>query len=538
MIHGAVGFPAALPFSPPLSCFLDVRTGWWHEDTIVTRFKKLYGYKCYLSLLIAFLLVMQTGNSLWAETVASQLSSDNFVSRPNLVNLMPFLRGLEAEKASNNQDTCLRDMTCLYRDDLPGLIGYVAISAPAIAQSVAELNGAEAGFEESRWAFAPTPSVTVDSALEKNGDDLSFNLDQPLWTGGQLTANLDRSRAQVDYARANVRGVQFQLAQNTIETYGSWLSAWLRYQAWLEGVRAHDDLVDLVKRRVEGGASGRNELLLAQNRRANMQTEVISTQASRDLALAQLEQLLGLRPNETAMTMQVANAWTLPNEISSATEHALEISPFVKQAADELAIVRSSDRAVRAGVMPTLSLHYQYLKEDVFSSHSIHSSTLSLRLSSNFGPGLSRLAQRDQSVAAIRAAEEGLAGIRRDVLEQIWSTFALLQNAQQRSIALEGLVVGSEELFSSYERQFRSGRRSWMDVMNSAREVADNRATLADARATEVTTSWKLALFLYGLEALVAGDTVTSDGLHNQGIQEMATIKLTDQCETNSEVLR
>lgn len=457
----------------------------------------------YLSLFLLSLLIVVSAPALAKELRPQEQPAPE----SERTDLMPFLRGLEKVPPANGPSSCLQKMSCSYSEDLVGLIAYAAVSSPSVAQSAAELTGAEAGFEQSRWAFAPTPSVSVDNALNRSADDVALNMDQPLWTGGQLTANLDKSRSQVDYARANVRVTQFQLAQTTIETYGNWLSAWLRYQAWEEGVRAHDELVALVGRRVEGGASGQNELLLAQNRRESVQSEVISTQASRALALAQMEQLLGQRPNEAAMTKRAAHPRDISKEITALTaltDQSLQINPFVKRALHNLAIAEANHRSVKAGIMPTLSLRYQYLMEDAFTGNSDNTSTLMFRLSSNFGPGLSKMAQRDQSTAEIKAAKEALASVRRDVLEQIWSTYTLLQNAERRITTLERLAGGSEDLFDSYKRQFRSGKRSWVDVMNSAQEVANITSMLADARATRVTTSWKLALYLQGLDALLA----------------------------------
>ena len=436
---------------------------------------------------------------------------------PLLVKFLPVLEGLpDYPLTTAPEGTCLDTLDCPFGASLLELIRYAAVSSPEIARSVAELRRAEAGFREARWGFGPIPEVYVDHDFEDDADNLVLGIDQPLWTGGKLSAALESARQRVVSAQYAVKSAQFQVAQQLIEVYGDWLSAWYRFEAWEEGVAAHDDLVSLVRRRVDGGASGLSELQLAENRRSNIITEVIGARAARELALTRLEQLLGQRPKDADMVAVLASPYAGVLETPIDLKRALAGHPSLLRAGSELAVAESEAKGSRAGIYPTLALRYEYQRQNAFTGDATGDSITSLRFTSNFGSGLSKLARIDQADAGVAVAEEACIGLRRAVVEQLGSTRALLETALLRTRTLEPMVVGSEEIFQAYQRQFSSGRRSWMDVMNSAREVADNKATLADARATLVMTSWKLALYAFGLDNLggSAGQE-TVDGRRN-----------------------
>jgi len=68
--------------------------------------------------------------------------------------------------------------------------------------------------------------------------------------------------------------------------------------------------------------------------------------------------------------------------------------------------------------------------------------------------------------------------------------------------SVQASLVSAKELSESYDRQFLAGRKSWLDVMNSARELAQTETLLADLVSTQVIVTWRLALTAGGIEAV------------------------------------
>jgi len=78
------------------------------------------------------------------------------------------------------------------------------------------------------------------------------------------------------------------------------------------------------------------------------------------------------------------------------------------------------------------------------------------------------------------------------VREQLRSDLALVESFELRLQALEIATQTAEDVYLSYERQFLTGRKSWLDVMNSARDLQQARLQLADVTAGRLTLGWRL----------------------------------------------
>lgn len=86
----------------------------------------------------------------------------------------------------------------------------------------------------------------------------------------------------------------------------------------------------------------------------------------------------------------------------------------------------------------------------------------------------------------------------------IQSDYALLQSFQTRINALEESLETAIKVSDSYNRQFLVGRKSWLDVMNTARDLIIIETQLVDAKSAEVVVSWRLYITALGLDAALA----------------------------------
>ncbi len=94
---------------------------------------------------------------------------------------------------------------------LEALINDAVETHPTVRAQMASASAADLGIEIARWQFYPTPSITAEglktSAKDPiyQGDDhsISLSIEQPLWTGGRLTASLDQANAEGESWSAN-----------------------------------------------------------------------------------------------------------------------------------------------------------------------------------------------------------------------------------------------------------------------------------------------------------------------------------------------
>ena len=111
---------------------------------------------------------------------------------------------------------------------------------------------------------------------------------------------------------------------------------------------------------------------------------------------------------------------------------------------------------------------------------------------SQFGAGLSSFS----GIAQAREAVSSALALRRSeelaLREQVRSDLATLDSYALRRPALEEALRTAEQVYASYERQFLTGGKSWLDVMNSARDLQGAQLQVAEVIAGQLSVEWRL----------------------------------------------
>ena len=132
---------------------------------------------------------------------------------------------------------------------------------PSTQSQRAQVASAMAGVESARWQFYPTPSVSLENAATRSTDALyqgdqrvtTLRLQQPLYTGGRLSAGADKAQASLAQSQAALEETRMQLALRVLQSYGDWLAAHLKTQASQKSAKTHARLRDQVQRRITEG---------------------------------------------------------------------------------------------------------------------------------------------------------------------------------------------------------------------------------------------------------------------------------------------
>ena len=118
---------------------------------------------------------------------------------------------------------------------------------------------------------------------------------------------------------------------------------------------------------------------------------------------------------------------------------------------------------------------------------------------SQLGAGLSSFSGVSEARESLGAAIAFRDGSELMIREQIRSDLALVESFDLRLKALDVATKTAQDVYESYESQFLTGRKSWLDVMNSARDLQQERLQLADVTAGRLTLGWRLFVQLNSL---------------------------------------
>lgn len=396
---------------------------------------------------------------------------------------------------------------------LEQLISLALLSHPAIQAQQAQERVAKASVDNATWQFYPTPSIAIESAHTSASDSSyagdsavsTLRLQQPLWAGGRLTAGKEKADAGVLASRASLEEVRQQLALRVVQTYGDWLAAHLKTQAYDKSMATHVRLRDQVKRRIEQGVSAESDLILAVSRLKSVAADISVVRAQQDAALARLGQLLGRPIDAPVLSAAVAAPRPVNSGLQTLLDLALSINPVIQKAQAQARMQESVIAERRADLSPEVYLRAERQYGNYTYSNAAPENRLFIGLNSRFGAGLSSLSNVEGARSQYQAALAEVEVQSRAVSEQVLTDHALATSSESRLVALGDSLKAAEQVSESYDRQFLAGRKTWLDVMNAARELAQTEVLLADIKATQVIVTWRLAIYTQGLVAVVGG---------------------------------
>jgi adhesin transport system outer membrane protein len=123
-------------------------------------------------------------------------------------------------------------------------------------------------------------------------------------------------------------------------------------------------------------------------------------------------------------------------------------------------------------------------------------------LSTQLGAGLSLMSNIKAAQAKSLAAQEEVQIQTLAVTEQVLTDHAQALRLAEQTKVLESALMSQEQVMFSHNRQFLAGRKSWTEVLNATRELAQAQAQLSDVKANHIAVSWRLALFVRGLDVV------------------------------------
>jgi adhesin transport system outer membrane protein len=392
------------------------------------------------------------------------------------------------------------------------LISQALVSHPSAQVQQALAQAAQTGVDSARWQFYPTPSIAIEKSRASAADPSyqgdsrvsTLRLQQPLWTGGRLTAGLDKAQAGLAASQAALEEVRQQLALRVVQAYGDWLAAHLKNLANEKSLATHTRLRDQVRRRISEGLSAQSDLTLALARLETLAADMSVAHAQQDIALSRLGQLLG----RYVSSAELGTTFAMPRRIDAGLQTLLDmarsVSPVVQKVQAQARVQEATLAERRSELSPEVYLRAERQYGNYSFANAAPETRLFIGLNSRFGAGLSNLSNVEGASLQLQAAQAEVAVQSRNVNEQILADHALAASAGERLTAINASLKAAQDVSESYDRQFLAGRKSWLDVMNAARELAQTEGMLADIESTQVVVTWRLAIFTQGLAAVLS----------------------------------
>ncbi len=358
---------------------------------------------------------------------------------------------------------------------------------PSVALRIAEQSSSEYGLEGARWQR--WPGVSLSSSRGPFGNTLTeVQFEQPLWTGGRITANVNAAEARLEAARSSVAEARQLIVERAVNAFADAL----RLQERLAGAQAaiadYEQLTAMIDRRVAGGVSPRNDGTSVRARLQQTRSEQLQMLLQLNNARAELEVLVGRRFGELAQPLMPRLGLATLDE---ALDASLASAPQLGRLSAEERAAEETIAAARSKLSPALSIRYNKL----FGGGTLYASDqVFVGVSFQPGSGLSSMSAISEAESRRTGAMHSRETARRDIVDRVRSLWNLAESSRGEVAVLHELVRSTQQVYESCLRQFPVGRRTWLEVLLARRDATQAQYALSDARWSGFASVLKLEL--------------------------------------------
>lgn len=376
---------------------------------------------------------------------------------------------------------------------LPAALNSALQLHPSLASQQALVRSKEANAESARAARYPTLGGSIGSGQtygHSGARTTTVSARQTLWAFGRIDSAITYADRDTQAQQASTWAIRRELLEQTAVAYANVQGVRERLAVAEQSVTRHLELQQQIQRRAEGGLASPVDVSMAQARL--LQARAAHATAASDLRTAE-SALLGLTQELVRSDVPVPddNLW-LPND-ETVREQVLIQSAAIKARQATLELAESDVERERTASRPTVYLEAarnQYSGLPNYTS----SNTVNIVISGNMeGLGLVSQNRSRAALERVESARQDLAQQRheqdiqtRQLLDQRDANLALLQGYTQSVAELDGTLA-------SFRRQYESGYKSWLDVLNAVRELAEQQSAQVQARAAWRASSLRLA---------------------------------------------
>jgi len=356
-------------------------------------------------------------------------------------------------------------------------------SYPALSAARSQIRASDSEIEAAKWLRYP--SASVDFVTRQDNLTPELEVIQPLWTGGRITAGIDRANALRTVADATLAETAQDVLLRVSSAYFEIARTSQLQAIYQDSLTEHRRLVQSMERRVAQEVSPRTDLELARARAAQVEQQLGLVVAQHDAAVERMLQLVGDPAFDAGPPPQYS-----PDEHHPAYDNAVALAlgcdPTIKRLEAEVQVAHADQRLSKAAIYPQVGVQFSY---DRFAGSGLG---LSVRAQTN--GGLSPLALADAAAARAEGAEFQVDVAQREIGERVNLDLVENRSALARMESTAAAARSTLDVTDSFLRQFVAGRRTWLDLMNAVREAVEARAALVEVQNSAMASAARLRL--------------------------------------------
>lgn len=382
---------------------------------------------------------------------------------------------------------------------------------PGLAQTKAQADAADARLAEARAGRLPAVTLSGDAArgttdlggffgfgrADVTPRGVALELRQPLFTGGAVSAAIDRARQGRDVALAQVGGAKALLAAQAAEAYVAVLSAREILTLNEAQVRQMSEIANQADLKFKSGETPRTDLSQAQSRLAEARAGLARARGDAARSQAHFVSVVGVEP-------EALESLPAPPPIPLSLDEAMTVA---SQNSPALVAAQAQARAAEAGVryaqaerLPSLALTAtaSSARDRFFPGYRADGVTIGVQGRWTLFSGGLIHGRIDEARAGARGAKSAVDAARAQVREAVIGAWEDVLTARALVEAATDQAAAAESALDNVRNEVRVGQKPTLDLLDAQREALAAQSAGVAARGGAIAAAYRLNALLHG----------------------------------------
>lgn len=382
--------------------------------------------------------------------------------------LIPFNVNAAETKATDGEPEALTLKKCIElafenSKDLQIVSKQVAMKKSALQQAIA-------GFGPTvKYNYSVSEFEESSAKVESNGGSLS--LEQPLYTGGMLTARYQMTKLSYEKALEDERSAKQQTVYGVKQCfYGVWLAE-QRLQITQASYDYMGRLYQQTKRYYDVGTKSKFDLLTAQTEWEKRRPELIEAQNGVIKAKLKLANMIGLPQDRIFNVQDELSQYQLPEKtvlsLQVLLDEAFQHNPKMLNAVKDLEIAKNNVKLARAGFKPTIAAIGKKTNSESdpsIASLEEDSITVAVNLSGVLFDSLKTQSAVSEAKKGLEAQEIAESKKRDDISLDVREALLDLEASLEKAWANQASSNLAKEKFRMTQARYEAGMATTMDL--------------------------------------------------------------------------
>ncbi|GAM75580.1 agglutination protein [Vibrio ishigakensis] len=315
--------------------------------------------------------------------------------------------------------------------------------------------------------------------------DASIKLTQLIWDGSGTLNNMDRTAAEAESLRYKVLSDASDKALEVAKIYLDALKAYEILALSESNLATHKEIYADIKKRTESGVGSTADLSQVQARIAKAHGNLLAAQNNLFDTHTQFTRIVGQSPQGLVFPRADSNA--IPLTITEAIELAIEKHPVIKTAQVDVDAAKFQYKQSNSPNLPTFTIEagYDYFDDAEGVAGRRDEMNATLRMRYNLFNGGVDSANKDRAAYQMNKAKDLRDRAFRTVEEGLRLSWSALDLTLQEKEFLADHVDAASETVVAYDKQYKIGRRTLLDLLNTENELFESRKGYVDALYAE-----------------------------------------------------